>query len=130
MMAFSGARGNVSQVRQLVGMRGLMSDPQGQILDFPIKSNFREGITLTEYIISCYGARKGLVDTALKTANSGYLTRRLVDVCHHIIVCDFDCKTKRGVFISDIFENRKIIVTLQNRLVGRILAEDIYTREP
>nr|AKZ21097.1 beta'' subunit of RNA polymerase [Prasiola crispa] len=127
MMAFSGARGNVSQVRQLVGMRGLMSDPQGQILDFPIKSNFREGITLTEYIISCYGARKGLVDTALKTANSGYLTRRLVDVCHHIIVCDFDCKTKRGVFISDIFENRKIIVTLQNRLVGRILAEDIYT---
>ena len=127
MMAFSGARGNVSQVRQLVGMRGLMSDPQGQILDFPIKSNFREGITLTEYIISCYGARKGLVDTALKTANSGYLTRRLVDVSHHIIVCDFDCKTKRGVFIGDILENKKIVVALQNRLIGRILAEDIYS---
>nr|AIT93521.1 beta'' subunit of RNA polymerase [Prasiolopsis sp. SAG 84.81] len=126
MMAFSGARGNVSQVRQLVGMRGLMSDPQGQILNFPIKSNFREGITLTEYIISCYGARKGLVDTALKTANSGYLTRRLVDVSHHIIVCDLDCKTKRGVFISNILENRKIIVPLQNRLIGRVLAEDIY----
>eukprot|EP00959_Pyramimonas_sp_CCMP1952_P194254 4062231-Pyramimonas_sp.AAC.1 len=80
MMAFSGARGNMSQVRQLVGMRGLMSDPQGEIIDLPIKSNFREGLTVTEYIISCYGARKGLVDTALKTANSGYLTRRLVDV--------------------------------------------------
>ena len=127
MMAFSGARGNVSQVRQLVGMRGLMSDHQGQILDFPIKSNFREGITLTEYIISCYGARKGLVDTALKTANSGYLTRRLVDVCHHIIVCDIDCKTQRGVILSDILENKKVIVPLQNRLIGRILAENIYS---
>ncbi len=126
MMAFSGARGNVSQVRQLAGMRGLMSDPQGQILDFPIKSNFREGITLTEYIISCYGARKGVVDTALKTANSGYLTRRLVDVSHHIIVCDIDCKTKRGVIVADILENKKVIVPLQNRLIGRILAENIY----
>ncbi len=127
MMAFSGARGNISQVRQLVGMRGLMSDPQGQILDFPIKSNFREGLTLTEYVISCYGARKGLVDTALKTANSGYLTRRLVDVSHHIIVCEFDCKTKHGVIVNTIIENQKIIVPLQNRLVGRILAENIYS---
>ncbi len=127
MMAFSGARGNISQVRQLVGMRGLMSDPQGQILDFPIKSNFREGLTLTEYVISCYGARKGLVDTALKTANSGYLTRRLVDVSHHIIVCEFDCKTKRGVIVNNIIENQKIIVPLQNRLIGRILAENIYS---
>lgn len=126
MMAFSGARGNISQVRQLVGMRGLMSDPQGQILDFPIKSNFREGLTLTEYIISCYGARKGLVDTALKTANSGYLTRRLVDVSHHIIVCEFDCKTKKGIILNTIIENQKIIFPLQNRLVGRILAENIY----
>eukprot|EP00955_Chlamydomonas_euryale_P114544 366282-Chlamydomonas_euryale.AAC.18 len=84
MMAFSGARGNISQVRQLVGMRGLMSDPQGQIIDFPIRSNFREGLTLTEYIISSYGARKGIVDTALRTANAGYLTRRLVDVAQHI----------------------------------------------
>ena len=127
MMAFSGARGNISQVRQLVGMRGLMSDPQGQILDFPIKSNFREGLTLTEYVISCYGARKGLVDTALKTANSGYLTRRLVDVSHHIIVCEFDCKTKRGIIVNNIIENQKIIVPLQNRLAGRILAENIYS---
>lgn len=86
MMAFSGARGNISQVRQLVGMRGLMADPQGQILDFPIRSNFKEGLTLTEYIISCYGARKGIVDTALRTANAGYLTRRLVDVAQHVIV--------------------------------------------
>ncbi|MCZ0904424.1 DNA-directed RNA polymerase subunit beta', partial [Microcoleus sp. HI-ES] len=80
MMAFSGARGNISQVRQLVGMRGLMADPQGEIIDLPIKTNFREGLTVTEYIISSYGARKGLVDTALRTADSGYLTRRLVDV--------------------------------------------------
>lgn len=79
MMAFSGARGNISQVRQLVAMRGLMADPQGAILEFPIQSNFREGLTITEYLISCYGARKGLVDTALRTATSGYLTRRLVD---------------------------------------------------
>ena len=127
MMAFSGARGNISQVRQLVGMRGLMSDPQGQILDFPIKSKFREGLTLTEYVISCYGARKGLVDTALKTANSGYLTRRLVDVSHHIIVCEFDCKTKKGVILNTIIENQKIIVPLENRLIGRILAENIYS---
>ena len=128
MMAFSGARGNISQVRQLVGMRGLMSDPQGQILDFPIKSNFREGLTLTEYIISCYGARKGLVDTALKTANSGYLTRRLVDVSHHIIISDFDCKTQHGIVLNTITENQKIIVPLQKRLIGRILAENIYSK--
>ncbi len=127
MMAFSGARGNISQVRQLVGMRGLMSDPQGQILDFPIKSNFREGLTLTEYIISCYGARKGLVDTALKTANSGYLTRRLVDVSHHIIVSSLDCKTKRSIIVSNIIENQKIVIPLKNRLIGRVLAENIFS---
>jgi DNA-directed RNA polymerase subunit beta' len=85
MMAFSGARGNISQVRQLVAMRGLMADPQGAILEFPIQSNFREGLTITEYLISCYGARKGLVDTALRTATSGYLTRRLVDAVQHIL---------------------------------------------
>ncbi len=127
MMAFSGARGNISQVRQLVGMRGLMSDPQGQILDFPIKSNFREGLTLTEYIISCYGARKGVVDTALKTANSGYLTRRLVDVSHHIIVSDFDCKTEKGIVLNTISENQKNSISLQSRLVGRILAQDVFS---
>ena len=88
MMAFSGARGNLSQVSQLVGMRGLMADAQGQIIDLPIKSNFKEGLSVTEYIISSYGARKGLVDTALKTADSGYLTRRLVDVAQDVIIRD------------------------------------------
>ena len=125
MMAFSGARGNISQVRQLVGMRGLMSDPQGRIIDFPIRSNFREGLTLTEYVISCYGARKGVVDTALRTANSGYLTRRLVDVSQHVVVWLFNCKTRRGVFITDMKEGRKTILSLKDRLVGRVLAEDI-----
>ncbi|ACO50742.1 RNA polymerase beta'' chain (chloroplast) [Micromonas pusilla CCMP1545] len=97
MMAFSGARGNISQVRQLVGMRGLMADQQGQVLDFPIRRNFREGLTVTEYMISCYGARKGLVDTALRTANSGYLTRRLVDVAQSVIIQQFDCGTQDGL---------------------------------
>ena len=125
MMAFSGARGNISQVRQLVGMRGLMSDPQGQLIDFPIRSNFREGLTLTEYVISCYGARKGIVDTALKTANSGYLTRRLVDVSQHVVVWLVTCHTRRGIFLTDIQEGRKTISFLKDRLVGRVLAEDI-----
>ena len=128
MMAFSGARGNVSQVRQLVGMRGLMADPQGQIIDFPIKSNFREGLTLTEYIISCYGARKGLVDTALRTANSGYLTRRLVDVSQHVIVHQRDCGTKRGILLSDMMEGQKVVLSLENRLLGRILAKNVYRK--
>ena len=97
MMAFSGARGNLSQVRQLVGMRGLMSDPNGQIIDLPIKANFREGLSITDYVISSYGARKGIVDTALKTADSGYLTRRLVDVAQHVIIRELDCETKNGV---------------------------------
>lgn len=129
MMAFSGARGNISQVRQLVGMRGLMSDPQGQIIDFPIRSNFREGLTLTEYIISSYGARKGIVDTALRTANAGYLTRRLVDVAQHVIISSFDCGTKRGIFLTDMKEGNKIIYSLQNRLVGRVLARDVYNKQ-
>ena len=127
MMAFSGARGNISQVRQLVGMRGLMADPQGQIIEFPIRSNFREGLTLTEYVISCYGARKGLVDTALRTADSGYLTRKLVSVSHHVIVCQFDCGTPRGILLSDMTEGHKITVFLENRLIGRVLAENIYS---
>jgi hypothetical protein len=125
MMAFSGARGNISQVRQLVGMRGLMADPKGQILDFPIRSNFREGLTLTEYLISSYGARKGIVDTALRTANAGYLTRRLVDVAQHVIVSHYDCGTTKGILISDMKEGTKIIYALQNRLIGRVLAQDI-----
>jgi hypothetical protein len=124
MMAFSGARGNLSQVRQLVGMRGLMSDPQGQIINFPIQSNFREGLTVTEYVISCYGARKGLVDTALRTANSGYLTRRLVDVAQHVIVSQLDCETMNGIQLTNITESGKVIVKLEQRLIGRVLAED------
>nr|YP_009492134.1 RNA polymerase beta subunit [Pseudopediastrum integrum]AWI68770.1 RNA polymerase beta subunit [Pseudopediastrum integrum] len=125
MMAFSGARGNISQVRQLVGMRGLMSDPQGNIIDFPIQSNFREGLTLTEYIISTYGARKGIVDTALRTATAGYLTRRLVDVAQHVMISQFDCGTTRGIFLFDMKEGPKTIYSFQNRLIGRVLANDI-----
>nr|YP_009238223.1 RNA polymerase beta subunit [Chlorotetraedron incus]AMO01101.1 RNA polymerase beta subunit [Chlorotetraedron incus] len=129
MMAFSGARGNVSQVRQLVGMRGLMSDPQGNIIDFPIQSNFREGLTLTEYIISTYGARKGIVDTALRTATAGYLTRRLVDVAQHVMISEFDCKTTRGIFLFDMKDGNQTIYSFPNRLVGRVLANDIFVSD-
>lgn len=127
IMAFSGARGNISQVRQLVGMRGLMSDPQGRIIDFPIQSNFREGLTLTEYVISCYGARKGVVDTALRTATSGYLTRRLVDVAQHVIVRCFDCQTTEGINLTSIKSGDKTILSLKQRIVGRVLAKSIYS---
>lgn len=126
MMAFSGARGNISQVRQLVGMRGLMSDPQGQIIDLPISSNFREGLTVTDYFISSYGARKGLVDTALRTADSGYLTRRLVDVAQDVIIREVDCKTTRGILLEDIIDNNKLLIDLEQLLIGRVLAEDIF----
>eukprot|EP01018_Ginkgo_biloba_P040956 Gb_09031 [translate_table: standard] len=97
MMSFSGARGNTSQVHQLVGMRGLVSDPQGQIIDLPIQRNFREGLSLTEYIISCYGARKGVVDTIVRTSDAGYFTRRLVEVVQHIVVRRADCGTIQGI---------------------------------
>nr|YP_009296397.1 RNA polymerase beta'' subunit [Thorea hispida]AOM65332.1 RNA polymerase beta'' subunit [Thorea hispida]UNJ79177.1 RNA polymerase beta subunit [Thorea hispida] len=125
MMAFSGARGNISQVRQLVGMRGLMSDPQGQIIDLPISSNFREGLTVTDYFISSYGARKGLVDTALRTADSGYLTRRLVDVSQDIIIREFNCKTSRGIMLEDLINNQKLLVSISQSLLGRALADNI-----
>ena len=125
MMAFSGARGNLSQVSQLVGMRGLMADAQGQIIDLPIKSNFREGLSVTEYIISSYGARKGLVDTALKTADSGYLTRRLVDVAQDVIIREPDCGTERGIEIATISDAEKEIVSLSERLLGRTIVEDV-----
>lgn len=125
MMAFSGARGNISQVRQLVGMRGLMADPQGEIIDLPIKTNFREGLTVTEYIISSYGARKGLVDTALRTADSGYLTRRLVDVSQDVIIREFDCGTTRGIPIRAMVEGGKTKIPLSTRLHGRVIAEDV-----
>lgn len=125
MMAFSGARGNLSQVSQLVGMRGLMADAQGQIIDLPIKSNFKEGLSVTEYIISSYGARKGLVDTALKTADSGYLTRRLVDVAQDVIIRDKDCHTDKCIRMKSISDGEKNIVPLADRLLGRTIAEDI-----
>ncbi|KAL3613134.1 DNA-directed RNA polymerase subunit beta'' [Castilleja foliolosa] len=125
IMSFSGARGNASQVHQLVGMRGLMSDPQGQMIDLPIQSNLREGLSLTEYIISCYGARKGVVDTAVRTSDAGYLTRRLVEVVQHIVVRRTDCGTVRGISVSPrdgMMPERILIQTL----IGRVLADDIY----
>ncbi|HEY9649400.1 MAG TPA: DNA-directed RNA polymerase subunit beta' [Coleofasciculaceae cyanobacterium] len=125
MMAFSGARGNLSQVRQLVGMRGLMADPQGEIIDLPIKTNFREGLTVTEYIISSYGARKGLVDTALRTADSGYLTRRLVDVAQDVIVREVDCGTNRGITVRAMTDGDRVLIPLQDRLFGRVVAKDV-----
>lgn len=125
MMAFSGARGNISQVRQLVGMRGLMANPQGEIIDLPIKTNFREGLTVTEYIISSYGARKGLVDTALRTADSGYLTRRLVDVAQDVIIRELDCGTDRGISVRSMTDGERILIPLQDRLLGRVAARDI-----
>nr|YP_009511049.1 RNA polymerase b''-subunit [Hydropuntia rangiferina]AXI96722.1 RNA polymerase b''-subunit [Hydropuntia rangiferina]UAD87405.1 RNA polymerase b-subunit [Hydropuntia rangiferina] len=126
MMAFSGARANISQVRQLVGMRGLMSDPQGKIIDLPISSNFREGLTVTDYFISSYGARKGLVDTALRTADSGYLTRRLVDVAQDVIVRELDCNTSKGIVLESMVDNRKTLITLNQALIGRVLAENLF----
>nr|WCF68914.1 RNA polymerase beta'' subunit [Pleurospermum franchetianum] len=125
IMSFSGARGNASQVHQLVGMRGLMSDPQGQMIDLPIQSNLREGLSLTEYIISCYGARKGVVDTAVRTSDAGYLTRRLVEVVQHIVVRRKDCGTARGISVSlgnGMMPENIFIQTL----IGRVLADDIY----
>ncbi|MDX2096548.1 MAG: DNA-directed RNA polymerase subunit beta' [Leptolyngbyaceae cyanobacterium bins.59] len=129
MMAFSGARGNISQVRQLVGMRGLMANPQGEIIDLPIKTNFREGLTVTEYIISSYGARKGLVDTALRTADSGYLTRRLVDVSQDVIIREIDCGTSRGIPLRSMVDGDRILIPLRDRLLGRVLAEDVLHPE-
>ena len=117
IMAFSGARGNLSQVRQLVGMRGLMSDPSGEIMKLPIKKNFREGLTITDYLMSGYGARKGIVDTALKTANSGYLTRRLIDVAQDIIIREKDCKTTHSCLVSS---------SLFEELLGRVISKAIH----
>nr|QUB02247.1 RNA polymerase beta' subunit [Murdannia edulis] len=124
LMSFSGARGNASQIHQLVGMRGLMSDPQGQMIDLPIQSNLREGLSLTEYLISCYGARKGVVDTAVRTSDAGYLTRRLVEVVQHIIVRRTDCGTIRSISVSP--QNGMTENIFVQTLMGRVLADDIY----
>jgi DNA-directed RNA polymerase subunit beta' len=128
IMAHSGARGNAQQIRQLAGMRGLMAKPSGEIIETPITSNFREGLTVLQYFISTSGARKGLADTALKTANSGYLTRRLVDVAHDVIVGETDCGTFDGIEVTSLIEGGEIIEQLGTRILGRVSLEDL--RDP
>ena len=127
MMATSGARGSIAQVKQLGGMRGLMSDPSGRILEIPVKASLKEGLTVLEYFISTHGARKGLADTALRTADSGYLTRRLVDVAQDVIVREEDCGTTSGITVHDIRSGKEIIEPLGDRIVGRRAAEELRT---
>lgn len=129
MMAISGARGSIQQIRQLAGMRGLMADPSGEIIDRPIKSNFREGLTVLEYFISTHGARKGLADTALRTADSGYLTRRLVDVAQDVIVRENDCGTTTGFVVEAIKDGDDVIETLEERIIGRFAMKPIIHPE-
>ncbi|HVT57207.1 MAG TPA: DNA-directed RNA polymerase subunit beta' [Thermoanaerobaculia bacterium] len=126
LMADSGARGSREQVRQLAGMRGLMSKPSGEVIEQPITANFREGLSVLQYFISTHGARKGLADTALKTADSGYLTRRLVDVAQDVIINEVDCGTIDGIYVSAIMEGGEILEPLRDRIVGRVSQEDIY----
>ncbi|BBM36723.1 DNA-directed RNA polymerase subunit beta' [Pseudoleptotrichia goodfellowii] len=125
MMANSGARGSVAQMRQLGGMRGLMADTQGRIIEIPIKANFREGLNILEFFMSSHGARKGLADTALRTADSGYLTRRLVDISHEVIVNHDDCGCEEGIVVSDLVDAGNVIEKLSERIYGRYLAEDL-----
>jgi DNA-directed RNA polymerase subunit beta' len=126
LMVDSGARGNKAQVRQLAGLRGLMAKPDGSIIEKPILSNFREGLTVLEYFISTHGARKGLADTALKTADSGYMTRKLVDAAQDVIIRDLDCGTTNGIFVSSIYEGEEEVVKISERIFGRYSAEDIF----
>ena len=128
MMADSGARGSAAQIRQLAGMRGLMAKPDGSIIETPITANFREGLNVLQYFISTHGARKGLADTALKTANSGYLTRRLVDVCQDLVVTEHDCGTSEGITKSALVEGGEVVVRLRDRILGRVVIGDI--RDP
>ena len=128
MMAHSGARGSPAQMKQLAGMRGLMAKPSGEIIESPIISNFKEGLSVLEYFNSTHGARKGLADTALKTANSGYLTRRLVDVAQDWIITDEDCKTKAGIKVRAIIDAGQVVASLGSRILGRTAAEDV--RDP
>nr|WP_115956253.1 DNA-directed RNA polymerase subunit beta' [Candidatus Purcelliella pentastirinorum] len=125
MMADSGARGSAAQIRQLAGMRGLMAKPDGSIIETPITANFREGLNVLQYFISTHGARKGLADTALKTANSGYLTRRLVDVAQDLVVTELDCGTLDGIFMTPLIEGGDIKESLRERVLGRVVAEDL-----
>ena len=126
MMAKSGARGNINQLRQIAGMRGLMADTQGKAVEIPIKANFREGLDPLEYFVSSHGGRKGLADTALRTADSGYLTRRLVDVSQDIIVREHDCGTTEGIIVKDIKDGNQVLEPLAERLLGRYPLEDVY----
>ena len=129
VMADSGARGSKQQIRQLSGMRGLMAKPSGEIIETPITANFREGLTVLQYFISTHGARKGLADTALKTADSGYLTRRLVDVAQDVIISEYDCGTVDGIYVGSIVESGEIIEPLRDRIVGRVSLEKIKDYE-
>jgi len=126
MMADSGARGSAAQIRQLAGMRGLMAKPDGSIIETPITANFREGLNVLQYFISTHGARKGLADTALKTANSGYLTRRLVDVAQDLVITNSDCGTFEGVLMTPLIEGGDVVEPLRERVLGRVVAEDVY----
>ncbi len=126
MMANSGARGSIAQMRQLAAMRGLMADTTGRIIEVPIKANFREGLTVMEFFMSSHGARKGLADTALRTADSGYLTRRLVDISHEVIVNEDDCGTYENIEVANLISEGKIIEYLHERILGRVIAEDLY----
>ena len=125
MFADSGARGSPAQIRQLAGMRGLMAKPDGSIIETPITANFREGLTAQQYFISTHGARKGLADTALKTANSGYLTRRLVDVAQDLVLSEDDCGTSKGIIMRSIIDGGEVIVPLGDRVLGRTVAEKV-----
>ncbi|OUY08967.1 DNA-directed RNA polymerase subunit beta' [Acinetobacter populi] len=125
MMSDSGARGSAAQIRQLAGMRGLMAKPDGSIIETPIKANFREGLTVLQYFISTHGARKGLADTALKTANSGYLTRRLVDVAQDLVITEPDCGTLDGLVMTPLIQGGDVIEPLKDRVLGRVIAEDV-----
>ena len=129
MMANSGARGNLQQIRQLAGMRGLMTDTSGKIVDLPIKANFREGLTVLEYFLSTHGARKGLADTALRTADSGYLTRRLVDVSQDVIITEEDCGDTEGFWVEEIKDGKRVIEPLKERIIGRFAIHDILHPE-
>ncbi len=129
MMANSGARGSKNQIRQLCGMRGLMANPSGKIIELPIKASFREGLTVLEYFISTHGARKGLADTALRTADSGYLTRRLVDISQDVIIREEDCGTDQGFWVSEIKEENEVIESFRDRIVGRYAAADIINEK-
>ncbi|MHB1353541.1 MAG: DNA-directed RNA polymerase subunit beta' [Thiobacillus sp.] len=129
MMADSGARGSAAQIRQLAGMRGLMAKPDGSIIETPITANFREGLNMLQYFISTHGARKGLADTALKTANSGYLTRRLVDVTQDLVVTEEDCGTKNGLLVKALVEGGEVVEALRERILGRVAASDIINPE-